>query len=63
VSWQVKESVGAGPKQVPVDLYKVKAAIYKVGYRGVLPFEALGAGDPGEKVANFLGQIRTVFGI
>ena len=63
VSWQLKESVGAGPKQVPVDLYKVKAAIEKVGYRGVLPFEALGAGDPGEKVANFLGQIRTVFGL
>ncbi len=63
VSWQVKEKVGYGSKEVPTDLRRLKAIIDKVGYRGVLPFEALGAGDPREKVATFLEQIRAVFAL
>ncbi|MGD0775305.1 MAG: sugar phosphate isomerase/epimerase [Candidatus Solibacter sp.] len=61
VSWQLKENVGYGTKEVPTDLRKVKAVIDKVGYRGYLPIETLGAGDPREKVAKFLAQVRTVF--
>jgi len=61
VSWQLKENVGYGTREVPTDLRKVKAAIDKVGYRGFLPIEALGAGDPGEKVAKFIAQVRSVF--
>jgi sugar phosphate isomerase/epimerase len=63
VSWQLKENVGYGSKEVPTDLRRIKAIIDKVGYRGVLPFEALGAGDPRERVAGFLEQIRTVFAL
>lgn len=63
VSWQIKESVYYGTKQTPTDLRRIKAIIDKGGYRGVLPFEALGAGDPKERVAAFLEQIRTVFGL
>lgn len=63
VSWQVKENVGYGAKEVPTDLARLKAIIDKVGYRGVLPFEALGAGDPRAKVASFLARIRTVFAL
>jgi sugar phosphate isomerase/epimerase len=63
VSWQLKELVGIGGKEVPTDLHKVKAAIDKVGYRGFLPIETLGAGDPREKVPRFIQQIRTVFGL
>ncbi len=63
VSWQLKENVGFGSREVPTDLRRIKAIIDKVGYRGVLPFEALGAGDPREKVASFLEQIRTVFAL
>jgi sugar phosphate isomerase/epimerase len=59
VSWQVKEKVG----DADIDLAKLKAIIDKVGYRGVLPFEALGSGDPREKVANFLERIRAVFAL
>jgi sugar phosphate isomerase/epimerase len=61
VSWQIKENVGYGTKDVPTDLPRIKAIIEKGGYRGVLPFEALGAGDPRERVAAFLERIRTVF--
>ena len=61
VSWQLKENIGYGTKEVPTDLRKVKAAIDKVGYRGFLPVETLGAGDPREKVAKFIAQVRSVF--
>src|SRR6185369_2686202 len=54
VSWQLKELVGIEGKEVPTDLRKVKAAIDKVGYRGFLPIETLGAGDPREKVPRFV---------
>jgi sugar phosphate isomerase/epimerase len=63
VSWQVKENVGYQGKQEPIDLKRLRAVIEKAGYRGVLPFEALGAGDPREKVSAFLEKIRTAFGL
>ena len=61
MSWQIKETVWYGTKQTPTDLGRIKAIIEKGGYRGVLPFEALGAGDPRERVASFLEQIRIAF--
>lgn len=61
VSWQLKELVGYGTKEVPTDLRKVKAIIDKGGYRGPLPIETLGQGDPRVKVAAFVEQIRAVF--
>src|SRR5215470_12187432 len=41
-TWQIKETVYVENKETPIDLSKVRAAIEKVGYRGFLPFEALG---------------------
>jgi sugar phosphate isomerase/epimerase len=41
-TWQIKEQVYVNGKATPVDLAKVRAVIDKVGYRGFLPFEALG---------------------
>lgn len=63
VSWQIKEKVGRTGREEPVDLSKVKAAIDRSGYRGYVPFEALGAGDPRQVVASFLGQIRKAFSL
>ena len=62
VSWQLKENVGIGGKDTPTDLNKIKAAIDRVGYRGFLPIETLGAGDPKEKVPEFAAKVRAVFG-
>lgn len=62
VSWQLKENVGYGAKEVPTDFRKVKAIIDKVGYRGFLPIETLGPGDPKTKVAKLLADVRAVFG-
>ena len=61
VSWQLKENVWYGKKEVPTDLRRVKALIDKVGYRGYLPIETLGPGDPREKVARFTAEVRKVF--
>ncbi len=63
VSWQIKEKVGYGTKEVNTDLARIKSIIDKVGYRGVLPFEALGAGDPRERIVAFLNQIRAAFAL
>ncbi len=63
VSWQVKESVYFGTKQTPVDLGRLHEIITRVGYRGVLPFEALGPGDPRARVSSFLEQIRAAFSL
>jgi len=63
VSWQLKEKVGYGTVEKATDLAKVKAIIDKGGYRGYLPIETLGEGDPAAKVAVYVEQIRKVFHI
>jgi sugar phosphate isomerase/epimerase len=63
VSWQIKENVGRDGKDEPTDLAKIKAIIDRSGYRGYVPFEALGGGDPRVKVAAFLEKIRHAFGL
>ncbi len=63
LSWQIKEQVYYGTKEVPTDLRRIKDLIDKTGYRGVLPFEALGGGDPRVTVAGFLEQIRSAFSL
>ncbi len=61
VSWQLKEQVWYGEKAVPTDLPKIKAIIANAGYRGYVPIETLGEGDPREKVPAFLAKVRSVF--
>jgi len=61
VSWQVKENVWYGKKQVPTDLAKIKAIIDEGGYRGFLPIETLGEGDPRIKVKRLFKEVKRVF--
>jgi sugar phosphate isomerase/epimerase len=63
VSWQIKENVGRNGEEEPTDLARIKAIIDRSGYRGYVPFEALGGGDPRVKVASFLEKIRNAFGL
>jgi sugar phosphate isomerase/epimerase len=58
ISWQIKENVWYGKETVPVDMSKIKAIIDAGGYRGFLPIETLGGGDPKEKIDNFILKIR-----
>ncbi len=62
VSWQLKENVWRGGEAEPIDLGRVKRIIERAGYRGVLPIETLGPGDPAQKVTAFLARVREVFG-
>jgi sugar phosphate isomerase/epimerase len=62
VTWQLKENVWYGDKEVPIDLGRIKAIIDTGGYRGFLPIETLGPGDPRVKVAAFLAEVRRHFG-
>jgi sugar phosphate isomerase/epimerase len=57
-TWQIKESVWYGQKSTPIDLARVRAIIGKVGFRGFLPIEALGQGDPAVVVTSFLEKVR-----
>jgi len=64
-TWQVKEDVWFGEKVVPIDLPRLKTVIDRAGYRGFLPFEALGK-DPDvetrkKRVAGFLARVRAAF--
>jgi sugar phosphate isomerase/epimerase len=58
VTWQIKENVWINGKETPVDLQRLLSIIKNGGYRGYLPVETLGAGDPFEKVPKLLEGIR-----
>lgn len=60
VSWQLKEHVWINGEHVPIDLQKIKTIIDRGGYRGFLPIETLGEGDPKIKVENLLNKVRSV---
>jgi sugar phosphate isomerase/epimerase len=61
VTWQLKEKVWYGSKEVTTDIGRIKAIIDRAGYRGFLPIETLGSGDPRVKVSTFLAEIRRHF--
>ena len=56
-TWQIKEKVYFDGKETAIDLARIRQIIDKVGYRGFLPFEALGPGDP-KMVTAFLDKVR-----
>lgn len=58
ISWQLKENVWYGEKEVSVDMKKIKKIIDKIGYRGFLPIETLGEGDPKVKVRDLIVKTR-----
>jgi len=56
-TWQIKEQIYIDGKAAPIDLARIRAIIDKVGFRGFVPFEALGQGKP-EEVTAFLEKVR-----
>lgn len=58
VSWQLKENLYVNEVEQKTELNKLMKIIQKSGYRGYIPLETLGAGDPKVKVAGFLKEIR-----
>lgn len=62
VSWQLKENVAPGGREEPADMKRLRALVDAHGYRGWLPVETLGPGDPEEKLVRLLERVREAFG-
>jgi sugar phosphate isomerase/epimerase len=58
VTWQLKENVWVDGTQTPTEFVKLLCIVRKSGYRGYLPNETLGPGDPYQKIPALLFQIR-----
>jgi len=58
INWQIKENVFSRDQEMPTDLRKLFGIIRNGGYRGYIPLETLGAGDPREKMPRFLARVR-----
>jgi len=58
VNWQLKENLYVNGKEEKTDLDKLMGIIRDSGYRGYLPLETLGEGDPKVKVPVFLKEIQ-----
>lgn len=61
ISWQLKEDVFVNGERRPVDLEKIKRIILNSDYKGYLPIETLGEGDPYIKVSRFYDDIIETF--
>ena len=59
-TWQVKEFVYRNGKEERVDLKQgIRAGLLKdARYRGYVPIETLGPGDPKDKVRRYLDEFR-----
>ncbi|MCF8378660.1 MAG: sugar phosphate isomerase/epimerase [Bacteroidales bacterium] len=57
INWQLKENVFINQVETPVDLNKIKDIIANSDYKGYLPIETLGAGDPIVKVEKFYKEV------
>jgi len=58
VTWQLKERLYRRGVEEKTDVARVVRIIREAGYRGYVPIETLGEGDPREKVRRFLGEVR-----
>jgi len=58
VTWQIKENIWIDGKERPTDFTKLLKLIKQAGYRGYLPLETLGEGDPYQKVPKLLKEVR-----
>jgi len=62
VNWQLKEKIFVNGVEEDTNLDRVIAIIKTSGYKGYIPIETLGAGDPKLKVPAFLEKVRKALG-
>jgi sugar phosphate isomerase/epimerase len=60
ISWQLKEKVFVNDTQVDTDYSKIIAIVRECGYRGFLPLETLGEGDPAAKIEALFKKVKAV---
>lgn len=59
ITWQMKEKIFVNDTQVDTDFPKIISIVRRAGYRGYLPIETIGDGDPYQKVAALLEKVRS----
>jgi sugar phosphate isomerase/epimerase len=59
VTWQIKEKVSVAGHEQKTDLKKILKILHECGYRGYIPLETLGEGDPRIKVLKFLDEVQS----
>ena len=62
VNWQLKENVFINGVEKPADIQKLIDIIRTSGYRGYVPIETLGPGDPKSKVTELYKKVREAIG-
>lgn len=62
ISWQLKEKVYINDRQVDTDYSKIIVIVRESAYRGFLPLETLGEGDPKTKVKALLEKVQAALG-
>lgn len=62
-SWQIKEKLTIGGEEVKTDLSRIVQILREANYRGYIPLETLGEGDPREKVPRFLSEVREALAV
>jgi sugar phosphate isomerase/epimerase len=62
ITWQMKEKVFINDTQVDSDYVKIINIVKNCGYRGYLPLETLGAGDPYQKVEALYSKVKKILG-
>lgn len=58
VNWQIKENVFVNGQEVEADVVRLIKIITDSGYKGYIPIETLGKGDPKLKVINLLAKVK-----
>ena len=61
ITWQVKEEMFINNQPVKTDLDRLKKIIDASSYRGYLPIETLGAGNPKEKITYMYQEVKKRF--
>ncbi|MBK9390916.1 MAG: sugar phosphate isomerase/epimerase [Bacteroidetes bacterium] len=62
ITWQMKEKVFVNDTQVESDYNKIIDIVKNCGYRGYLPLETLGSGDPYQKVEALYSKVKKILG-
>lgn len=57
-TWQIKENLFVEGRETETDLNRIMAIVRDSGYRGYLPIETLGKGDPRQKVPVFYEKVK-----
>lgn len=58
VNWQIKENIFIDGREIETDLERIMSIIHQSDYKGYLPIETLGKGDPKEKVRALFERLR-----